>query len=91
MGIVRANQLPTLNGGVGVQNQRNTLNPGAPTFDTVGISLDYILDFWGQYRRASEAARAQLLATHLREISCKPLSSAVSTRSITLLRQFDSR
>ena len=35
----------------------------APTFDTLALSLNYIVDFWGQYRRATESARATLLAT----------------------------
>ena len=91
VGIVRANQLPTVNGVAGVQNQRSALYPGAPTFDTVGISLDYIVDFWGQYRRASEAARAQLLATDFgRNIVQTTLISSVASQYYTL-RQFDSR
>ena len=63
LGITRANQFPTVNGSFGITNERNTFFPGAPTFDTVGLSLNYIVDFWGQYRRATEAARATLLAT----------------------------
>src|SRR5450631_3655184 len=43
VGIVRSNQLPTLNGAAGVENQRNAVNPGAPTFDTVGLQLNYVL------------------------------------------------
>ena len=49
--------------GFGIQNERNTFYPNAPTFDTLGIQLNYIVDFWGQYRRATESARASLLAT----------------------------
>ena len=37
--------------------------PGTPTIDTLGLSLSYIVDFWGQYRRATEQARAILLGT----------------------------
>lgn len=64
LGITRSNQLPTLNGVVGVQNQQSLATyPKTPTYYTAGLQLSYIFDFWGQYRRATEAARANLLAT----------------------------
>jgi multidrug efflux system outer membrane protein len=63
LGITRANQFPSLAGSFAIQNERNSGYPGAPTFDTAGLSLSYIVDFWGQYRRATEAARATLLST----------------------------
>ena len=57
LGITRANQFPSVNGGFSVINQQATpLATGAPTFDTASIQLNYIVDFWGQYRRATEAA-----------------------------------
>jgi multidrug efflux system outer membrane protein len=63
LGITRSNQLPSLNGSFGVQNERSAQFPGAPTFDLAALQLNYIVDFWGQFRRATEAARANLLAT----------------------------
>jgi len=64
LGITRANQFPTLGGSFSIANQQSTpLFTGAPTIDTAGLQLNYIVDFWGQYRRATEAARATLLAT----------------------------
>jgi multidrug efflux system outer membrane protein len=63
LGITRANQFPSLAGSFAIQNERNSAYPGAPTFDTAGLSLSYIVDFWGQYRRATESARATLLST----------------------------
>jgi outer membrane protein, multidrug efflux system len=63
LGITRANQFPSLGGSFAIQNERNSGYPGAPTFDTAGLSLSYIVDFWGQYRRATESARATLLST----------------------------
>jgi len=63
VGVTRANQLPNLYGSAGVDYFRNRLAPNGPTIDSVGIQLNYIADFWGKYRRATEAARAQLLAT----------------------------
>src|ERR1700733_7378986 len=64
LGITRANQFPTLNGTFSIVNQRSVpFYSGAPTFDTAGLQLNYIVDFWGQYRRATEGARAVLLST----------------------------
>ncbi len=89
LGITRANQFPTVNGSASVVNERNNFFPGAPTFDTIGIQLDYIVDFWGRYRRATEAARATLLATEFgRSIVQTTLISSVASNYF-LLRQFD--
>jgi outer membrane protein, multidrug efflux system len=63
LGITRAGQLPTLSGSFGVQNLRQLPTPGTPTVDTAGLQFQYIVDFWGQFRRATESARASLLAT----------------------------
>jgi outer membrane protein, multidrug efflux system len=63
LGVTRANQLPALSGSFGIQNERSAALPGSPTFDTAGLQLSYIVDFWGQYRRATEAARANLVAS----------------------------
>jgi len=64
LGITRANQFPTVNGSFGVSNiQSLPLFPGSPTVDTASLQLNYIVDFWGQFRRATEAARADLLGT----------------------------
>jgi multidrug efflux system outer membrane protein len=89
LGITRANQFPTVNGSAEVTNQRSAVYPGAPTFDTLGLQLDYIVDFWGQYRRATEAARATLLATQFgQSIVQTSLISSVASNYF-LLRQFD--
>jgi multidrug efflux system outer membrane protein len=89
LGITRANQLPTLNGSAAITNERNNFFPNAPTFDTLGLSLNYIVDFWGQYRRATESARATLLASQFgQEVVLTSLISSVATNYF-LLRQFD--
>jgi multidrug efflux system outer membrane protein len=89
VGITRANQLPSVAGSGGVNYQRNALVPNGPTVDSVGIQLNYIVDFWGKYRRATEAARAQLLATtYGRYIVQTTLISNVATAYFQL-RQFD--
>ena len=89
LGITRANQLPTLNGSGSVINQRDGFYPNAPTFDNLALSLNYIVDFWGQFRRATEAARAALLATQYgQEVVQTSLITSVAT-DYFLLRQYD--
>jgi outer membrane protein, multidrug efflux system len=67
LGITRADQLPTISGGASAVNERNAQTKLFPPFETsanqVDLSLAWELDFWGKYRRATESARATLLAT----------------------------
>jgi multidrug efflux system outer membrane protein len=92
LGIVRANQFPTVGGTFSIANQQSTpLFTGAPTIDTAGLQLNYIVDFWGQYRRATEAARAQLLATvYAKDVVQITLISLVA-ENYFLLRQYDAQ
>ncbi len=92
LGITRANQFPTVNGGFSIINQQATpLFTGSPTFDTAAIQLNYIVDFWGQYRRATEAARAVLLeTTYARYVVQVTLISLVAT-DYYLLLQYDAQ
>ena len=67
VGLARANQLPNVNvSGVGT-GLRNPVEGPIPayTFEYghIGANASWDLDFWGKYRRGTEAARAQLLAT----------------------------
>lgn len=67
LGITRADQLPTVDAGADITGQRNPRNGPIPGFQRttgrVQLSAIWQLDFWGKFRRASEAARAELLAT----------------------------
>jgi outer membrane protein, multidrug efflux system len=91
LGVTRSNQLPALTGTFGVQNEQSILDRGSPTFDTAGLQLTYIVDFWGQYRRATEAARAALLGTrYARHVVQTTLISDVAIAYLEL-RQFDSQ
>lgn len=67
VGIVRADQFPTINGVGSAGRQRNPSNPVFPAFEAnlsqLGLSAAWQLDFWGRYRKATEAARAELTAT----------------------------
>ena len=46
VGVTRANQLPSVSGSGGVNYQRNALALNGPTIDSLGIQLNYIVDFW---------------------------------------------
>jgi multidrug efflux system outer membrane protein len=67
LGITRADQFPTIAGGASTANQRFPQSTITRPFETspseVNLSLFWELDFWGKFRRATEAARATLLAT----------------------------
>lgn len=67
LGITRADQFPTLSAGAGIQDVRTAQSKFLPAFETstgqVNLSAAWDLDFWGKYRRATEGARANLLAS----------------------------
>jgi outer membrane protein, multidrug efflux system len=68
VGITRANQLPSANLGADIFSQQNAKVTNLfPAYQVNGgelnMSVIWNLDFWGKYRRQTEAARAQLLAT----------------------------
>jgi outer membrane protein, multidrug efflux system len=67
LGITRADQLPTVTAGASGTNDRFPEQKLAPAYEdsatSVNASVFWALDFWGKYRRATEAARANLLAT----------------------------
>jgi len=67
LGITRADQFPTISGGASADTQRIQQTKITPPVYTsanqIGLSMFWELDFWGKFRRATEAARADLLAT----------------------------
>jgi multidrug efflux system outer membrane protein len=68
VGITRAGQLPSANLGANVFSEQNPkVSHLFPSYQVNGgevdLSVVWNLDFWGKYRRQTEAARAQLLAT----------------------------
>jgi multidrug efflux system outer membrane protein len=66
LGITRADQLPSVEANASAINQRSSQTARFPSFETsanqVSLSLAWELDFWGKFRRATESARASLLA-----------------------------
>ena len=67
LGITRADQFPTLGAGASIGDVRTARSKFVPPFETstgqVSLSAAWELDFWGKFRRATEAARANLLAS----------------------------
>jgi multidrug efflux system outer membrane protein len=92
---VRANQFPFLNlgGFFGSEKQSRELFPGADSDDRFRVAgdLTYQVDLWGQYSRATEAARARLLATEsaYRNVTISLVSEVADT--YLLLRDLDRR
>jgi multidrug efflux system outer membrane protein len=67
LGIVRADQFPVVSGGAGITTLRSAKNKLQPAYhlnaQQFDLSASWQIDFWGQFRSATEAARAQLVAT----------------------------
>jgi multidrug efflux system outer membrane protein len=67
LGITRADQFPTITGEAAAANIRTQQQKLIPAVETnvTRLALDFRwdLDFWGQFRRATEAARANLLGS----------------------------
>jgi len=89
MGYTRADQYPRLDleGGVGTGN----FSGGSRTEDTyvsayIAPVLSWEVDFWGKYRRATEAARASLMASEygLRALQLRIVSDVASTYYLLL-------
>jgi len=66
LGITRADQFPSVAAGASSVNERIAQSARIPAIETsanqLSISAAWELDFWGRYRRATESARASLLA-----------------------------
>src|SRR5258708_38559025 len=66
LGITRADQFPSVGAGAGISDTRNSQSKFLPAFETstgqVNLAAAWELDFWGKYRRATEAAGANLIA-----------------------------
>jgi len=71
LGVTRADQLPGVTAGAGASRNRISEHsplffPGIdPIYNDLNVTLNasWEIDFWGKYRRATEAARAELLAS----------------------------
>lgn len=93
LGIVRADQLPSLGAGGNVTSQQSSKLGPIPPFELTQGSVTafaaWNLDFWGKYRRATEAARANLLANEWAQKSVIATLVANVAASYFQLRQLD--
>ena len=65
-GITRSAQFPSIDAQAVAQGQRSSVGRDEASTGGVvqlGASASWEIDFWGRYRRATEAARAEILAT----------------------------
>ena len=93
LGITRADQFPTLSAGAAATDSRwprfNSVPASEASSYATTLSLSWELDFWGKFRRATEAARANLLASHwARQAVFTTLVSNVATAYFQL-RELD--
>ena len=92
---VRANQFPFLgvSGFFGRERQSREIFPGSDADERFLLAgdLTYQVDLWGQFRRSTEAARADLLATEsaYRNVTISLVSEVAS--AYLLLRDLDAR
>jgi outer membrane protein, multidrug efflux system len=68
LGITRANQFPMVSAGTEAFSERNPkISSSFPSYEAnageVDLAVVWNLDFWGKYRRQTEAARANVLAS----------------------------
>jgi multidrug efflux system outer membrane protein len=93
LGITRADQLPSVNVGGGITSQQSSKNGPIPSFQftegQLNTSASWNLDFWGRYRRATEAARASLLASEWGQKAVMSTLVASVASDYFLLRQLD--
>jgi multidrug efflux system outer membrane protein len=89
LGITRSSQLPSLSGFVDAERQRAPPVLPDQTIYSGGLQLSWVLDFWGQFRRATEAARATLLATEYAQTAVRITLIANVASAYFQLRAFD--
>jgi multidrug efflux system outer membrane protein len=91
LGMARSNQFPAVGAEAVAQGQRSSVGRSDAEARTAGVvqlgaSAGWELDFWGKYRRATEAARAQVLASEWgRRAVVTSLVSRVATGYYALL------
>jgi len=93
LGITRADQLPSVGAGGAITSYRSAKNGPIPSFQTtlgqVNASAIWNLDFWGRYRRATEASRAGLVASEWAQKEVMSTLVASVATDYFLLRQLD--
>jgi multidrug efflux system outer membrane protein len=99
LGVARADQWPGVSANASASRNRASEDsalalPGVdPIYNNVRATLDasYEIDFWGKYRRATEAARAELLATQFNRDAVRLALIADVSRGYFNLRSLDAQ
>jgi outer membrane protein, multidrug efflux system len=93
LGITRADQYPSLSVGGAIADQRSPAIGPIPSYEVslgqLTASAAWNLDFWGRYRRATEASRANLLANEWAQKEVMATLVANVATSYFQLRQLD--
>jgi outer membrane protein, multidrug efflux system len=98
VGIVRSDQFPQAGADAGFSRTKSsgaavTFIPGfngvTNSITSVTPSVSWALDFWGRYRRATEAARAQLLASESAQEAVRASLVAAVASAYYQLRELD--
>ncbi len=93
LGITRADQYPSLGAGGNITSQRNPQIGPIPSYQIsegqLTASGAWNLDFWGKYRRATEAARATLLANEWAQREVRATLVANLATAYFQLRELD--
>ena len=93
LGIIRADQYPSLTAGGNVTSVRNPAIGPIPAYELtqgqVTATAGWNIDFWGRYRRATESARANLLANEWAQKAVMSSLVANVASSYFQLRQLD--
>jgi len=93
LGITRADQYPSLGAGGNISSQNSPQMGPIPAYEiTQGqltASAAWNLDFWGRYRRATEAARATLLANQWAQRQVRATLVANLATAYFQLRELD--
>ena len=93
LGITRADQFPSLGVGGNITSVRNPQIGPIPGYEVtqgqLTASAAWNLDFWGRYRRATEAARATLLANEWAQKNVMATLVASVASDYFQLRQLD--
>ena len=100
LGITRADQYPTVSAGASASRNRISqesiisVPPGIdPKYSDYQLTLNasYEIDFWGKYRRASEAARADLLGSEFNREAVRLTLIADVAKGYFALRALDAQ
>jgi multidrug efflux system outer membrane protein len=99
LGITRADQYPGVTAQAGASRNRISEN-GASAFPGVNpeysdyrasLNVGYEIDFWGKYRRATEAARADLLGSQFNRDAVRLTLVTDTARGYFALRALDAQ